>query len=304
MSKEDGLKVFLQRFSHLWTDESQLKGQDIQPRSTDVFVTGSPKSGTTWLQQIIHQLRTGEDMDFEDIGDVVPVVEFAHDLQQDLEVEQKGFPRCFKTHYWYPHCPKGAKYIWSVREPCAVAYSFFKMLEGWFFQPGEVSVEDFIREMWLYIGEPRKLADYAFYFHHLASWWPHRNDPNVLLVFYEDLKECYESSVRSIAEFMGIKDEGCIQVALERGNFGFMQQYSDKLSIKTVQNCRNVLCGLSKTAWISKSMVRTGSSTEGLEILSAEVRGEIQKKWEAVVTPVTGCATYSELRAAWKKEEG
>ena len=98
MSKEDGLKVFLQRFSHLWTDESQLKGQDFQPRSTDVFVTGSPKSGTTWLQQIIHQLRTGGDMDFEDIGDVVPVVEFAHDLQQDLEVEQKGFPRCFKTH--------------------------------------------------------------------------------------------------------------------------------------------------------------------------------------------------------------
>ena len=117
MSEEDGLKVFLQRYSHLWTDESQLKGQDFQPRNTDVFVTSSPKSGTTWLQQIIHQLRTGGDMDFEDIADVVPVVDFACDLQQDLEVEQKGFPRCFK-------------YIWPVREPCACAYSYFKMFEG------------------------------------------------------------------------------------------------------------------------------------------------------------------------------
>ena len=34
-------------------------------------------------------------MDFEDISDVVPVVDFAHDLQQDLDIVQKGFPRCF-----------------------------------------------------------------------------------------------------------------------------------------------------------------------------------------------------------------
>ena len=47
--------------------------------------------------------------------------------------------------------------------------------------------------------------------------------------------------------------------------------------------------------WMGKSRVRTGSATEGLEMLSAEVCSEIQKKWEAVVTPVTGCATYSEF---------
>ena len=54
---------------------------------------------------------------------------------------------------------------------------------------------------------------------------------------------------------------------------------------------------------MNKSKVRTGSPTKGLEMVSAEVQSEIQKKWEAVVTPVTGCATYSELRAAWKKEK-
>ena len=37
--------------------------------------------------------------------------------------------------------------------------------------------------------------------------------------------------------------------------------------------------------WMGKSKVRTGSATEGLEMLSAEVCSEIQKKWEAVVTP-------------------
>ena len=154
-------------------------------------------------------------MDIEYMCQVVPVVEFAHDLQTDLEAEQKGFPHCFKTHFWYPHCPKGGKYIWCVREPCACAYSYFKMFVGWLFQPVEVPVEDFIRNICLPQGEPKRSTDVASYFHHLTSWWPHRNDPNVLLVFYEDLKGCYESSVRSVAEFMGITDKGCIRVALE-----------------------------------------------------------------------------------------
>ena len=181
--------------SSAWTAEERFKGQHFQPRSTDVIVSGGLKSGSTWLQQIIHQLSTGGDMDFDELFDVVPIVEFAHDLPQDIEAKQKGFPHGFKTHYWYPRCPKGAKYIWCVREPCAATYSYFKMLQGWLYKPGEMSVEDFIREEWLTQGEPERLTDYASYFHHLASWWPHRNDPNVLLVFYEDLKDCYESSV-------------------------------------------------------------------------------------------------------------
>ena len=39
-----------------------------------------------------------------------------------------------------------------------------------------------------------------------------------------------------------------------------------------------VLHGLPQTAEIGKSKVRTGSTTDGREMLSAEVRSEIQKK--------------------------
>ena len=87
---------------------------------------------------------------------------------------------------------------------------------------------------------------------------------------------------------MGITDEGCIQIALAREILESMKQYSDRFSMTTVQMCHNVLCGLPETAGMSKSKVHT---TKGLEMLTAEVRSEIQKKWEAVVTPVTGCAT-------------
>ena len=35
------------------------KAQQFQGRPTDVFLSTFPKTGTTWLQQICHQLRTG-----------------------------------------------------------------------------------------------------------------------------------------------------------------------------------------------------------------------------------------------------
>ena len=52
------------------------KSQDITsawvPRPTDVVISTPPKTGTTWVQQIVHQLRTGGDMDFEDIYQPIP----------------------------------------------------------------------------------------------------------------------------------------------------------------------------------------------------------------------------------------
>ena len=57
------------------------------------------------MQQICHQLRTGGDMEFEEISQVVPWIELEHDQGQDLEAEQVAPPRCFKTHCWYDHCP-------------------------------------------------------------------------------------------------------------------------------------------------------------------------------------------------------
>ena len=42
------------------------------------------------------------------------------------------------------------------------------------------------------------------------------------------------------------------------------------------------MCGV--CGW-ERARCATGSATEGLEMLSVEVCSEIQKKWEAVVTP-------------------
>ncbi len=108
----------------------------------------------------------------------MPWIELAHDCGHDLEAPQPA-PRCFKTHCWFGHVPKGAKYIVVVREPKDVVrgastskplpalsffffhfffplqvVSFFKFFQGWFFQPGEVTLEQFAHEFWLARGIP------------------------------------------------------------------------------------------------------------------------------------------------------
>ena len=303
----DGIMAFKRRRQGLGptleTEEGRLKGLDFAPRPTDLFIVTIPKAGTTWLQQMVHQLRTGGDMEFTEISQVIPFLEMAHDLDQDVHAEQKAFPRCYKTHFWYDHCPKGGRYIVCLREPCAVAYSFFKFLCGWFFQDGEVSLVEFIREFWLANGAPQSKMQNSSYFHHLASWWPHRNDPNVLLLFFEDLKEDLESAVRAVAEFMGIADEERIKVALEMSTFSFMKQHEDHFDDSLMKKPLNEACGLPKDAGMSSSKVREGSSSEGQKALPEDIQREIQEKWETVVAPATGCGTYQELRRAWKEEK-
>ena len=302
-SSFEGLQSLKKWSQSVKVQEGRLKGLAFLPRDTDLFIVTSPKAGTTWLQQMAHQLRTGGDMEFAEINEVIPFLEVAHDLHQDLLAEQKAFPRCYKTHCWYDHCPKGGRYIVCLREPCAVAYSFFNFLKGWSFQPGEVSVADFLKVYWLNRGVPQSKLQEPSYFHHLASWWPHRNDPNVLLLFFEDLKEDLETGVRAVAEFMGITDERHIQVALERSSFSYMKQHEDKFDDNLMKVFLNECKGLPRDAGKSSSKVFVGSSSEGRKMVPEVIQREIQKTWETVVAPVTGCATYQELHKAWKEEK-
>jgi aryl sulfotransferase len=49
-------------------------------------------TGTTWVTQICHSLRTRGDMAFDEITEVVPWDICALDCGQDLDAEQVGRP--------------------------------------------------------------------------------------------------------------------------------------------------------------------------------------------------------------------
>jgi Ca2+-binding EF-hand superfamily protein len=290
------LKLMSEGRSRLMTKEGMQKALSFIPRSNDVIVATPMKCGTTWIQQIMHQLRSGGDMTFTDIDEVVPWIELAYDVGQDLDAEHKYQPRCFKTHAGYDVCPKGGKYIVVYREPCASLYSAFSFFEGQHFQPGEITLDEFVKYM---ISPNEKM--HQNYFQHLLSWWPKRNDPNVLVLLYEDMLDDLESAVKAVASFMGIEVEASITNAVRMSTFDFMKQSRDKFASNLLSSYRNKALGIPEGVRLQR--VATGSATKGREMMDEGTKQAVQKMWNETVTKETGFQDYSEFRDGLKKEK-
>ena len=288
-----------QRMSSLRTKEGSQKALSFVPRPTDIIIVTPPKCGTTWMQQIVHQLRSGGDMTFTDIDDVVPWIELAYDVGQDLDDEHKYQPRCFKTHACYEVCQKGAKYIVIFREPCAAFYSAFNFYQGKYFQPGELTLDDFVKNLSLVRNKERIVR--TSYFEHLVSWWPKRNDPNVLLLLYEDMLEDLENAVKTVAFFMGIDDEGSIKNAMKMSTFDYMKENHHKFVANRISSYRNKAMGIPED--VRPQRVVTGSATKGRDMMQNSTKEAVQKTWNETVSKQIGLHDYNELRSALTRKK-
>ena len=182
------------RSAGLITLEGVRRGLAFRPRPSDVIITPYGKCGTTWLQQIFHGLRTRGDMDFDDISRVVPWIETAHDLGLDLDAPQRGQPRGYKSHLSYDLVPKGARYIVSIRDPerrAGIGVPFHARAGSSSRQRPDRTI--CAERISCSRGARRD------YWHHLLSWWAQRNNPNVLMLCYEQMNRDFAATVRPIA---------------------------------------------------------------------------------------------------------
>jgi hypothetical protein len=134
------------------------------------------------------------------------------------------------------------------------------------------------------------------------SWWEHRNDSNVLFLFFEDMKDDLENAVRKVAAFIGIEDEERIKKAVEMSSFEYMKVNQAKFTETRVARCRNEACGVTWDADLPIKVV-TGSATKGRELMDDESKEMIQRKWLEVVAKQTGFQDYNDLRNAFKNEK-
>lgn len=317
------IALLKQRLSNFETELGRLTGLSYQPCPSDIVITTTPKAGTTWMQQICHQLRSNGDMSFDEISSVVPWIELAFDQHQDLSAPQwtngaaseadadadakavTGLPRFFKTHAWADHCPPFPKTIVVLRNPNDVLVSFYRFFSGWFFEPGSITLDAFAEEFWLARGIPTSKMQNASYFHHLVSWYDRRDDPGVLIVFFEDLKENLEQQVERVATFISTEQHDfnrpdLVQKAVEHSSFSFMKAHESHFDERLSKLARNEACGLPKMAGMGSSKLNDGEVGRSQYMLSENLKVQIQQKWKEVVEPVTGCATYEELRQQFK----
>jgi hypothetical protein len=261
-----------------------------RPRPSDVVITPYGKCGTTWLQQIFHTLRTRGDFDFDDISRVVPWIETAAIAGLDLEAPQRAELRGFKSHLPYSMIPKGARYIVSFRDPKDACVSMYRFMEGWFLEPGAVSMTEFAQN-WIARG-----ATATDYWSHLLSWWDVRDKPEVLVLSYEGMTAEPEAAIRRVAGFCGIAlDDALLALTLERSSFDFMLKHKDRFDDALMHAASEVRCNLPPGGDSAK--VRKGGSGGHRAELTPEISAAIDARWREVVAPATGFADYAALEA-------
>ena len=277
------------------TAEGIAKGLALKLRPTDVVISPFGKSGTTWTQQIVHGLRTRGDMDFDDISRVVPWIETSTDLGIDLDAEQRAEPRAFKSHLGWDQVPKGGRYIVPVRDPGDALVSAYRFMEGWFVEPGSISIEDHARQSFIR-HEPGR-----GYWAHLVSWWEHRHDENVLLLAYEQMKVDLEGTIRRIAAFIDIPlDDELFEIVMRQSSLAFMTEYKDRFDDKLMRDRSEAVCGLPPGSDSAK--VRAGEVGSRKVELPSEIQAELDAVWLEEVTPTTGLESYDALLEALRAE--
>ena len=268
--------------------------KSYRPRPTDVVITPYGKCGTTWLQQTFHCLRTRGDMDFDDISRVVPWIETARIVGVDLEAPQRGEPRGFKSHFSHDQVPKGARYVVSLRDPKDALVSMYHFMNGWFLEPGAVSLAEFAR------GRLADPMEGDSYFNHLVSWWRQRDNPDVLLFSYEHMTRAPEAHVRRLAAFSGIPLDGeLLALTLERSSLPFMLAHKDRFDDALMRRVSEERCNIPPGSDSAK--VRKGGGVGHRDELPAEIGELLDARWTRIVMPVTGFADYAALEAELRR---
>ncbi|ELU15856.1 hypothetical protein CAPTEDRAFT_113373 [Capitella teleta] len=177
-------------------------------RPSDVLIAAPPKSGHTWLGEILRQMRahhpeaTGSEATI-----LIPYVELnvpTPDTPSALECQDKmASPRIIKTRLPYEFMKQkveqeGLKVVVLLREPKDTLTSYYHhyCIEDIFNFPGDFhQFFELVRQDRLLSGNIFKMS---------RDWWQAKDLPNVHVVKYEEMKKDTAEVVRRLAEFLEI----------------------------------------------------------------------------------------------------
>lgn len=275
--------------SHLNSAEGVAASRRFTPWPNDIIIASYPKSGTTWVQQIVHGLRTAGDMDFSDITEVVPWIEMAHVLDLDLAGNQVASPRAFKTHWNGDEAPRDARTIFVYRDPKSVAVSYYRFYAGWVLDPDAITISQFILDYFVH-GTLR-----GTYWTHLKSWLARRHDRTVLSLSYEGLKADLASAAKRIAAFMDLTPSpSAIDIAIRQASRDFMIRHAEKFDEHLVAGKRNAAMGL--PAYRRPRKIQTSRAGAAHPTLEPAVESLLDDIWVQEIERFLGYSTYDSLR--------
>lgn len=218
----------------------------------DIVVADPFKAGTTWTQRILQQiLHNGEEKE-GGLSDTSPWLDSSWGKHAEMlrilkEQSETGIRRVIKSHLpadALPIAPE-PRYVFVGRNGKDLGISFHNYLKN--FSAPTMSEINRIHAEWSANSTPLTIPDDMQTFFDLwldndgyeccdllgimASWWKLKDEPNVLLVHYRQLKDDLPGQIVRIAEFLSI-DPGTLRMddILRHSSFEYMKGRAEKMA--------------------------------------------------------------------------
>ncbi|XP_048374020.1 sulfotransferase 2B1-like isoform X2 [Sphaerodactylus townsendi] len=197
--------------------------QSFQVRDSDVFNLTYPKSGTTWMQEILSLIYSNGDLT---LSRSVPSWERVPWIEQTTAaeyLENRPSPRLITSHLPPTVFPASffasqAKAIYTVRDPRDVCVSLYYYAKMSSFLEYKESFGEFI-EMFA-----AGTILFGSWFDHVKGWLAYRNRKNFLLLTYDDLLQDLRGTILRICQFLGKDlDTSAVDTVVANASFEAMK---------------------------------------------------------------------------------
>ena len=180
-------------------------GRAVAVIEGDTFVVSYPKSGNTWVRFLLATLLHRDDVDFTNIGRLVP------DIYQSTQkqLDRLEPPRLLKSHEYFD--ARYRRVIYLVRDPRDVAVSYFHHLVKQRVMPEDCTLERYLDGFLVGSYDP-----YGSWHENVGSWLGARGGhEDFLLVRYEDLSRRPLQELQRVVGFIGLEhSEAQLRAAL------------------------------------------------------------------------------------------
>ncbi|KAM9436426.1 sulfotransferase 2B1-like isoform 1-T1 [Clarias gariepinus] len=223
--------LYLAKFGY--TTESLKYFESFQVQDDDTFIITYPKSGTTWMQEILSLILSE--------GDLTPVltlqnfekIPWLEAKENDQLVAKLSSPRAFISHMPYQLMPSTffsskAKVIYLARNPKDVVVSLFYFHQTISFLPDPGTFEEFTD------GFLEGNVMFGKWTDHVKSWRNADLGDRILYITYEEMLQDLRGVIKRILRFLNRQlSEEALKQLIEQSQFKAMKQnkMSDSLPV-------------------------------------------------------------------------
>uniref|UniRef100_A0A8C6XMR0 Sulfotransferase n=1 Tax=Naja naja TaxID=35670 RepID=A0A8C6XMR0_NAJNA len=226
MDRLDVTEVFanIRLPGHLHTQSSLHFASNFEFQDTDVLLVTYPKSGTTWMQEILSLIHSNGNLEpIKTLPNWARAPWLEHSYFQE-QLQHIRCPRLLTTHLPQPVLAPALKkakpkVIYVVRNPKDVVVSYYHFQRMAKFFPEPASFEGFLHDFMA------GTVHYGSWFEHVKGWLSCQEELGLFCVTYEELHQDLRYCVEQLSAFLGHpvqpEQSDCI---LEHCSFAVMRE--------------------------------------------------------------------------------